>query len=82
MKPNGRPAFATSIQAGVTDPWRLENKLLLGRNRIVVSVLARSAATTERDIQKGMETGFLCYLTKPVKVLKVVDAIKAAMEIT
>ncbi len=80
MEPNGRPAFVTSVQAGVTDPWRLENKLLLGRNRIAVSVLARSAATTKRDIQKGMETEFLCYLTKPVRVLEIVDAIKSAMK--
>lgn len=45
-----------------------------------VPVLAMSAAATERDIQKGMEAGFLRYLTKPVRVLEVVDAIKAALE--
>jgi len=45
-------------------------------------VLAMSAAATQRDIQKGMEAGFLCYLSKTVRVLEVVDAIKAAMEPT
>ena len=45
-------------------------------------VLAMRAAATKRGIQKGMEASFLCCLSKTVRVLEVVDAIKAAMEPT
>ncbi len=45
-----------------------------------IPVLALSAAATGRDIEKGMAAGFLQYLTKPIEVPKVVDAIKAALE--
>lgn len=44
-------------------------------------ILALSAAATERDIEKGMEAGFLRYLTKPIQVPNVVDAIKTALEL-
>jgi len=43
-------------------------------------ILALSAAATERDIKKGMDAGFLKYLTKPIQVTDVVDAIKTALE--
>ncbi len=45
-----------------------------------IPVLALSAAATESDIRKGMEAGFLHYLTKPINVPEVVDAIKKALE--
>jgi PAS domain S-box-containing protein len=45
-----------------------------------IPVLALSAAATTRDIEKGMEAGFLQYLTKPIMVPEVMEAIKTAME--
>jgi len=47
-----------------------------------IPVLALSAAATPRDIEKGMEAGFLRYLTKPIMVPKVMEAIRSAMETT
>jgi CheY-like chemotaxis protein len=44
-----------------------------------IPVLALSAAATQRDIKKGMEAGFLRYLTKPIQIPVVVDAIKGAL---
>jgi len=43
-------------------------------------VLALSAAATNKDIEKGIEAGFLRYLTKPIQVDEVVSAIKMAMD--
>ena len=45
-----------------------------------IPTLALSAAATKRDIEKGMEAGFLQYLTKPIQVTEVVAAIKSAVE--
>ncbi len=47
-----------------------------------IPVLALSAAATERDVKRGLDAGFLDYLTKPIQVVKVVDAIKIALEET
>ncbi|NQU55847.1 MAG: PAS domain S-box protein [Rhodospirillales bacterium] len=47
-----------------------------------IPVLALSAAATQRDIEKGMDAGFLRYLTKPILVPEVMEAIKTAMEKT
>ncbi len=43
-------------------------------------VIAMSAAATKRDIDLGREAGFLNYLTKPVQIIEVVDAIKSALK--
>jgi len=45
-----------------------------------IPVLALSAAATARDIEKGMEAGFLRYLTKPILVPEVMEAINTAMK--
>lgn len=45
-----------------------------------IPVLALSANATERDIEKGMEAGFLQYLTKPVNIPVLVEAIKKARD--
>jgi CheY-like chemotaxis protein len=42
-------------------------------------ILALSAAATKIDIEKGMEAGFLRYLTKPLVVSEIVDAIRSAL---
>ncbi|MDP6175272.1 MAG: ATP-binding protein, partial [Rhodospirillales bacterium] len=44
-----------------------------------IPVLAISAAATEKDIEKGLEAGFLRYLTKPVQVPQVINAIESAL---
>lgn len=41
-----------------------------------IPVIALSANATPKDIEKGVEAGFLKYLTKPVKVEEVATAIK------
>ncbi len=45
-----------------------------------IPVLALSAAATKANIEKGMEAGFLRYLTKPIVVSEVLDAIRTALE--
>jgi CheY-like chemotaxis protein len=50
------------------------------KNTRDIPVLALSAAATERDINKGLEAGFLRYLTKPIKVAEIVGAIRDVLE--
>jgi len=45
-----------------------------------IPVIALSAAASKRDIEKGLAAGFMCYLTKPVDVFEVVNAIKTALK--
>jgi PAS domain S-box-containing protein len=45
-----------------------------------IPVLALSANAMARDIQKGMEAGFLRYLTKPIKVSEFMEALNLALE--
>jgi CheY-like chemotaxis protein/nitrogen-specific signal transduction histidine kinase len=45
-----------------------------------IPVLAISANAMPRDIKKGLEAGFFCYLTKPIKVKELMDAIDRASE--
>lgn len=44
-----------------------------------IPVLALSAAATKHNIEQGMKAGFRNYLTKPMQVLEVTDAIKKAL---
>ena len=55
-------------------------KLRQYNNTKRISVLALSAAATERDIEKGMEAGFLSYLTKSIQISEVVGAIESALK--
>jgi PAS domain S-box-containing protein len=43
-------------------------------------VLALSAAATNRDVEKGIEAGFLRYLTKPMKIDMIVEAINTVID--
>ncbi|NQV48460.1 MAG: response regulator [Rhodospirillaceae bacterium] len=45
-----------------------------------IPVLALSAAATQSDINKGLEAGFLHYLTKPIQVVEMTKAIKGAID--
>jgi len=56
------------------------NQLRRFENTRNIPVMALSAAATRADIEKGMKAGFRQYLTKPVQVFDIVDAIKAALE--
>lgn len=44
-----------------------------------IPVLALSAAATKVDIEKGMEAGFIRYLTKPIELMEVMETIKDAL---
>jgi signal transduction histidine kinase/CheY-like chemotaxis protein len=44
-----------------------------------IPVIALSANAVPRDIQKGLDTGFFNYLTKPIKVNQLLDALDAAL---
>lgn len=46
-----------------------------------IPVLAISANAMPHDIKKGLETGFLCYLTKPIKFNEFMDALDMALEL-
>ncbi len=45
-----------------------------------IPVLALSANAMARDIEKGLEAGFLSYLTKPIKVVEFMQALDKAFE--
>jgi PAS domain S-box-containing protein len=57
-------------------------KLQIHESTRNIPVLALSAAATARDIEKGMEAGFLRYLTKPILVPEVMEAIQTVMKET
>jgi CheY-like chemotaxis protein len=46
-----------------------------------IPVLAISANAMPHDIKKGLEAGFLRYLTKPIKVNELMDALDMALEL-
>jgi len=45
-----------------------------------IPVLALSANAMARDIERGLEAGFLSYLTKPIKVAEFMEALDKAFE--
>ncbi len=45
-----------------------------------IPVIALSANAMPRDIEKGLETGFFQYLTKPIKVAEFMDTLDLALE--
>jgi len=45
-----------------------------------IPILALSANATRADIEKGEAAGFLKYLTKPIKVTEITDAIERALK--
>ena len=44
-----------------------------------IPIIALSANAVPRDIQRGMEAGFFNYITKPIKVSQLMDAIDSAL---
>jgi CheY-like chemotaxis protein len=54
--------------------------LRLDKTTAHIPVLALSANAMARDIQKGLEAGFLRYLTKPIKVSEFMEALNLALE--
>ena len=44
-----------------------------------IPVMALSANAVTRDIEMGIEAGFFCYLTKPIKVSEFMDALDFAL---
>lgn len=45
-----------------------------------IPIVALSANAVPRDVQKGLEAGFFSYITKPIKVNQLMDALDAALE--
>ena len=45
-----------------------------------IPIVALSANALPRDIEKGMEAGFFCYLTKPIKVNEFMETVNQALE--
>src|SRR3990170_9050140 len=45
-----------------------------------IPVIAVSANAMPSDIKKGLEAGFFCYLTKPIKVKDFMDVLGTALE--
>ena len=45
-----------------------------------IPIIALSANAVPRDIAKGLEAGFLNYLTKPIKVNEFMDALDVALD--
>jgi signal transduction histidine kinase/CheY-like chemotaxis protein len=46
-----------------------------------IPVIALSASVMPRDVERGMEAGFVRYLTKPIKVPEFMDALDVALKI-
>jgi PAS domain S-box-containing protein len=46
-----------------------------------IPVLAISANALPHDVKKGLEAGFLCYLTKPIKVDEFMEALDLALKV-
>jgi signal transduction histidine kinase/CheY-like chemotaxis protein len=46
-----------------------------------IPVIALSANAVPRDIQRGLDAGFFNYLTKPIKVTQLMDALDAALRV-
>jgi CheY-like chemotaxis protein len=44
-----------------------------------IPVIALTAAASERDRQRGLQAGFFRYLTKPVKVDELIEALEAVI---
>ena len=44
-----------------------------------IPVIALSANAIPRDIEKGLEVGFFCYLTKPIKVAEFLRTLDLAL---
>jgi CheY-like chemotaxis protein len=44
-----------------------------------IPVIALTAAASERDRQRGLQAGFFRYLTKPVKVDELVEALESVL---
>ncbi len=44
-----------------------------------IPILALSAAATDRDIKQATQAGFLRYLTKPLHIPEIIEALKAAL---
>jgi CheY-like chemotaxis protein len=44
-----------------------------------IPVMALSANAMPRDIEKAMDVGFFCYLTKPIKLTEFMDALDAGL---
>ncbi|WP_295998810.1 ATP-binding protein [Rugamonas sp.] len=47
-----------------------------------IPVIALSANALPRDVRKGLEAGFLRYLTKPINVVEFMEALDTALEYT
>ncbi len=47
-----------------------------------IPIIALSANAVPRDIQRGMDAGFFNYITKPIKVGQLMDAIDAALAVS
>lgn len=45
-----------------------------------IPVIAISANAMQRDIEKGLEAGFMNYITKPIKVVEFMEALDKALE--
>jgi AmiR/NasT family two-component response regulator len=45
-------------------------------------VIALGANAIPRDIEKGMEAGVFCYLTKPIRVSEFMDTLDVAFKMT
>jgi CheY-like chemotaxis protein len=45
-----------------------------------IPIVALSANAMQSDVRKGLEAGFFCYLTKPIKVNELMETIDVALE--
>ncbi|MCW9040865.1 MAG: response regulator, partial [Rhodospirillales bacterium] len=46
-----------------------------------IPVIALSAAALKSDVEKGMKAGFLDYLTKPIVVNELIDAVNRGLSL-
>jgi PAS domain S-box-containing protein len=73
-------AIILDINLPGMDGYKVLKKLKSYDDTKNIPVLALSAAATKHDIEKGMEAGFLQYMTKPINVPDVLKVIKDLLE--
>ena len=60
----------------------IEALQILRNNRATahIPVVALSANAMPRDVEKGLQAGFFCYLTKPIKINELMEALESALD--
>jgi len=74
----GFEAHAFNVSGGIEAMKILHAHPVTGH----ILIIAQSASAVPRDIQPGLEAGFISYITEPIKVLQSMAALDAALPVS